>query len=816
MKKGLFFVITLLLFRGAVSHAQDSDNRQLWLVTARVTTNSTYQKDTVKVYTAENYSSEITIHSTSTTNASGTVTAVVENQAEDPSKEFWFDTDSGDPVNIMVSGGGTVVSSSEYTEKINGKVLNSDIGTDNASGSDIPGATIQLYFTGDGESVDIGMTIMCKMHAKGKLLRDGEWQDYGSDYDYSINCYGGGDNSSGECKITKTGKGYQANCRISERKNIHTVDGTENRTSETTVQVTIAPYKESDKPVITLQGCADPGVGGTETVTATAKPEGGRFKFWVEPSDLLTVSANDATATLTGVTPGQGSLMVEYTTFDGKTAQTSMEASCVRIDSYNQGQAIPQIAFYDIDGKKKNGLLTVPVSGQPGNAAELVKFEAADPGVLSAVGTGSEVTLQGIRTGKTTLQAKNKCGSEIGPAVEVEVVNCDDETIATLERMKKVAMENLLEAASELQRVAGSKEFEKARDELVSSTATLLAKAGLTIIASGKSPSKAVTVATEIADKGSALSEMIASSNPDELRNNVGKTVAGESFEKIVENQFGEVVGDACGKSLSAIFGVDEVQKAADEFGKNIGEILKHEEVMKGVAENYEQAYKNYQAIISRLQFCSRTKENTGTQNNPPSDQKPAPQNQNPQQNQTQQNQTQKNEGQTVDQPQNGEQGNEPPGNDDDVMVDPEPPVVPPKQVGLPYEPKDCGCNKSKDLTVKSADFSTLGTGIKNLGDCVNNFSTTTLQDYKTALQELSGLTEKLSATLKTDAEAFLVQAKESQSQLDDIVKRIKEYDEAGGAFVKQMEKCSESVTAGMEVFKSVEKITLDTISTNY
>lgn len=801
----------MLLLQGAVSLAQETDDRQLWLITAKVTTNSTFQKDTVKSYSGENYSFETTIHSTSTTNASGTITTVVENQAEDPSKEFWYNTDSGDPVSFMVTGGGSQTSSSEYTEKVNGKVLYSDITNGTVSGSDIGGATIQIYFTAEGESVDVGMGIMGKARSKSKVLRDGEWQDYGSDYDYSINCSGGGEASSGNCKITKTGKGYQASCRISESKKNHTVDGTEYRTKETTVQVTVEPYKESEKPVITLGGCADPGVGETATVTATAKPEGGSFKFWVEPSDLMTVSSSDATATLTGVTPGQGVLMVEYTTYDGKTAQASMEASCVRIDSYNQGQPIPQIAFYDIDGKRKKGLITVPVTGQPGNAPELVRFVPADPGVLSAVGTGSEVTMQGVNTGKTTLQAKNDCGSDIGPSVEVEVVNCDDETIATLERMKKVAMENLLEASNALQKMAGSQEFEKARDELVSSTITLLAKAGLTIIASGKSSSKAVSVASEIADKGSALSEMIGSSNPTELRNNVGKTAAGESFEKIVETQFGEAVGDAMGKSLSAVFAIDEVQKAAAEFGKNVGEILKHEDVMEGLAKNYEQAYRNYEAVINRLQFCSRKKDNTGGQNTPPSDQKPAPQNQDPQKNQTQ-----KNEGQTVDPQQNGEPVNEPPATDDDIMIDPEPPVIPPRQVGLPYEPNDCGCGNSKDLTVNAADFTRLGTGIKNLGDCVNNFSTTTVQDYKTALEELSGLTEKLSATMKSDAEAFLKQAKEAQPQLDDIVKRIREYDENGGAFVKQMEMCSGSVTTGMEIFQSVEKITLETVKTNY
>ena len=47
-------------------------------------------------------------------------------------------------------------------------------------------------------------------------------------------------------------------------------------------------------------------------------------------------------------------------------------------------------------------------------------------------------------------------------------------------------MKNLVEATENLQKTAGSKEFEKAPDELVSSTIELLAKAGLIIITSGK------------------------------------------------------------------------------------------------------------------------------------------------------------------------------------------------------------------------------------------------------------------------------------------------------------------------------------------
>ncbi len=109
-----------------------------------------------------------------------------------------------------------------------------------------------------------------------------------------------------------------------------------------------------------------------------------------------------------------------------------------------------------------------------------------------------------------------------------------------------------------------------------------------------------------------------------------------------------------------------------------------------------------------------------------------------------------------------------------------------------------------------------LEVGMKNLGECVEAFRSTSLTDYQQALEELSTLTESLSGILNTDAAAFLLKAKESMPQLDSIVNRVKAYDEAGSAFIKKMDKCPESLTTGMEIFQSVEKITVDSIKTNY
>ncbi|MBN2486871.1 MAG: hypothetical protein JXB34_12925 [Bacteroidales bacterium] len=812
MNKILPFVLCVLLIGCKVLKAQNSDDPQLWLITANISVSKKISRDTISLVSLPNYQSDKEFHQTSQTTANATITAVVENQAENQFAEFFYSSDGDEPVSMHVSGKGTHTSSDRVSESINGKLYSADKRTDHVSGEALHDADIQFIYSEDYKMASVSVKII----ARGKSNAQnyfGEWKDYNSAIeDYLIWCDGGCDYSNDKnCIITKTGTGYTASWSSNENEKAATSNGIQYQTTETNLQITIIPYKESENPVITLNGCTNPGIGEKQTVTATAKPEGGSFKFWLEPSDIITLAANDATATLTGLKAGRGILRVEYTTPDGKIEQTSKEASCVTIDCYNEGKAIPQIALFDVNGKKNSGILTVTVKGEPENVAEIVSFVPENPGVLSAVGTGSEVMLQAVNTGKTTLQAKTECGANTGPAVMVEVVNCDDETIATLERIKKAALENLAVVTKKLQSVAGSEEFIKARDELVSSTRELLAKAGLAIIASGKSPTKAISAATKVADKGSALSEIIASSTPEELKNNIGKPVSGDAFEEIVQNRFEGITGEVWGKTLSAIFAADEVQKASKKFGDNIGQLLKHEEVIKEILELYEKTHRDVQAITALQQRCARQKDNTDDQDIPLAELKPIPKEQTPQSKPTP-----KPETPTIEQPQNNEPLAEAPESDDDILVDPEPPVIPPRMVGLPYEPADCGCNTTKNLSVKSSDFSMMGAGLHNLNECVKNFSNNVLPDYQLALKELSELTETLSATLKTDADAFLVQAKESQPQLDAIVARIKAYDNAEQVFLNQMEKCPESITSGMDILQSVEKITIESIKTNY
>lgn len=549
-----------------------------------------------------------------------------------------------------------------------------------------------------------------------------------------------------------------------------------------------------ERAEVTLVGCSELGAGEQGKVTASGKPGGGTYEFWVEPSDLMAVDASGATATLTGSRPGRGTLYVEYTSPDGARAEASKPASMVRIYDYNGGEAIPQIPLYDIDGNKLSGKLTIPYGSEPDEAQELVDFVSANPAVFTAAATADNIDLQGAKPGKTTLEARDNCGNTTGPIVDVEVVNCDKETVEALKRMKQAAIENLQEAAKNLQKVAGSKEFEKARDDLVSSTVNLLAKAGMTIITSGETPSAAVNTVTDIAEAGAAVSDMIASGSKEEFYGNALKTAYDE-------------LG---GKVIGAILGVAEVQQAAQRFGENIGQILSHEDVLKSAMENWEKADKDLKRIEQLQQICKEDKTEPQKKEEPKADQTPEPTKPTPPTEPKPKTENPPAKEQPTEEPTPPEPGDEEP------PISPPPPTSEPRQVGLPYSPEECGCEKTKSINVSAADFSTLQSGLKNIGDCVDKFNSISVTDYTSTLKELSALTDTLKTASDGDPAIFGVKAKEAKPRLDSLIERTKSYDDAGKTFLKQFEKCPESVTTGMDVLKSALTVTVDSISTKY
>lgn len=771
-----------------------NQDRGLWLLTAKITQSRTMQLDTVIIIEEENFHWKEERHVSLRTVTHGQVTAVIKNQAEDPATEFQYDSDSGDPGTITVSGDGMHTESSRYEKTINGKLTNADIRDINVSGSASPGATIMFYYSPDSKNTSVGISINAKGTDNGRRFFN-EWKDYSSERDkYILSCSGGCDVSGDKgCNITKTSTGYQATYRKTENKQRHTANGTEFITSENTLEITIKPYKEPDKPEVTLYGCSELSTEEQGEVFASGKPEGGKFRFWVEPGNLMEVQSDgESSAILTGKTPGKGTLYVEYTSPLGKTNTKSQPASCVKIENYNGGQAIPQIPLYDLEGKKLSGVLRVPLSAQPSNIEELVDFVPADKSFLSATGLSGAVELTGSRPGKTTLQAQTNCGNTTGPAVDVEVVNCTDETIARLEKQKQSAIENLKIAASDLQKLAGSKEFEKARDDLVASTWDLLTKVGVTIIAGGKTTGTAHTAA-QIANYTVGLSDWIGSQSHEERFINGVKLAAGKIW----------------GAAAGTLANMTSIAEAADRFYKNIAEIKLHEQDVKSASESWDKALNALKDVENRQQLCKRDKPQPKKTEEPKTDRTPEPSKPTPPKEPKPKTDTPPAKEQTTEEPTPPEPGDKEPPT-------PPPPTSEPRQVGLPYSPEDCGCDKAKEITINSTGISAIQAGVKNLGDCVEEFNSTAVPDFTETLRELSALTDALMVAAEGDPELFRMKARDAKPKLDSLIERTKSYDTAGKTFMKQFEKCPESVTTGMEVFKSALTVTIDSITTKY
>ena len=772
------------------------------------------QRDTLITFMAGNKKWDKEKHTIVKTVSSGVISAVIENQAEIPDREFVFDSDYAEQVNLTVTGQGSHSESSNYVETIDGTMVDADTRDINVSGADLPKTSVQFYYSDDSKSVSISTGINAKGSDKGRMFDD-EWKDYGGDIDqYYISCVGGCDISSDKnCKITKTGSGYQATWKSNENTKRHSVDGTAFITRETTLNVTISPYKEPDKPEVSLYGCSDLGAEEQRDVMASGKPEGGKYRFWVEPDNLLKVESDgESSAMLTGATPGKGMLYVEYTSPEGKTNTASQPASCVKIENYNGGQAIPQIALFDVDGEKLPGVLKIPVSAQPSNIEELVDFVPADKTVLSAVGLSREVELTGYRDGKTTLQAKTNCGDDAGPAVLVEVVNCSDETKAKLAEEMRIAKEAQQQAYKEIANILGSEDFARAADRIAESTGNLAIKMGGAIIGSlsGGKADAGVRTAAKIYGVGSNLLDF------------VNGLAAGENMAT-ASNMAQMIVELGGTDNQQAVASAIETIQAAYEFGEDLGSLISTDRQLKEAVKWAEHWNKYIEDVVRRQRICRDSDEEPKGTEQPPKDPKakeqppkdPVPPKTDPEKPTPQ---PDKPKPKTDEPPVDDPTGDDPTGDDPgDTEIPPVPPKGEPKPIGLPFAPsEDCGCKSSKDLIGNESGLSDLESGLTNLGKCVEDFSTGPLTDYVNTLKGWKEVSSTLDNAIKAGPEELKKVAGEAAPRIKLLLGDTKSFDEAGRVFYENFKSCPESTSSGVVLMKSAFNVTVDSITTKY
>lgn len=544
---------------------------------------------------------------------------------------------------------------------------------------------------------------------------------------------------------------------------------------------------------VTLAGCFVVAEGGQGQVTASGSPAGGTYAFRVIPPEAMKVRARGATATLSGGSPDQGTLFVDYTTPDGQVVEASHALASVRIEAVNGGAAVPEIPLYDIDGKKLPGVLEVPIKVVPAAAADMLDFVADDPAVLSLANVGNAIALQGLGAGKTVVQARTSCGERFGPAVQVDVVNCDKATIAKLEEMMKIAADSWKTSAKDFSAAMDSKEFRESSEQIATATAQLARKTAVAVIGSAAGyGDKVAAGAKGVADvigKLDAIADVLTDAVTGAGALDSGVDVAGLAAE-FSGKQFAQTV-----------FDTNDVVKAASEFGQHLGNLKGQTDRMAEAAKWMDHWNKVMQDIARRQKIC-RKKETPSQEKKPPTEAekpKPTPKSDPKKTTPTTTPSTTPTTPTTTTPP-----GETPPGTE----LPPTPPADPPRQVGLPYDKSDCGCGKTQALSQTAAGFASVSTGFGNLLDCVERFRATGLEPYAAALQEMPAVFEKLGTAAKTGGQALKEAAKTALPSVRSFQDRAKAFQTAGLTFNDSFQSCPKSTEAAVSYLQSAKDYT--------
>ena len=225
----------------------------LWLLNANVNYSYVMNSDTSTNIDAGGHSMAEEHSETAEIATNGRVIAVIENMAEDPSKDFSYNTDMADPVAIIVSGSGIMNEYSEYEETIDGSLINADIRSDNVSGYANPGASIQFDYSDDYKYAGIGVSIKATGQYTGRMFFY-EWSDYGSEYDdYGLSSSAGGSPEDG-CSITRIDTaGYNAVYSKVESSEEANLNGTRHITTNRSMSMSIRPYNPQTLDVKEVQ-----------------------------------------------------------------------------------------------------------------------------------------------------------------------------------------------------------------------------------------------------------------------------------------------------------------------------------------------------------------------------------------------------------------------------------------------------------------------------------------------------------------------------------------------------------------------------------
>ncbi|WP_049629018.1 hypothetical protein [Cellvibrio sp. pealriver] len=394
-------------------------------------------------------------------------------------------------------------------------------------------------------------------------------------------------------------------------------------------------YKSgAEDPEVAFNACLHLAKDETREVSAEGSPENGNYQFTASPADVLAITRQQKnSATIQGKTPGKGEVTVDYTV-KGKTASATIAGSVVELVNINNGSAIPKLGIYDEHGKQIRTFYSFPLTLNPVDG--FVQMTLANDTIASVTNTATSIQIQPVKTGKTLLQAKTLCGSDIGEPTAIEIVRCDDEVQEKLRTKKEEYKQRTDTIVKRITGLTGDSEFQRAATEIADTTKDMAIKTGESIINTlsfGEAQQ-----AKFAASKGIHLSQQIVINNQRlevagtlwDSYNAVGdaQTAFANPDDMTAQAKFyiGTAVLVAQNQAIALGKTYGEAYLAAEKFGKDLGILAGVADQLAELEPQHSKLIKEYIQISDRLAYCEKTPPPKEDQPLPPQPEESEPQ----------------------------------------------------------------------------------------------------------------------------------------------------------------------------------------------
>lgn len=391
-------------------------------------------------------------------------------------------------------------------------------------------------------------------------------------------------------------------------------------------------YKSgSEDPEVALDACLHLAKDEIREIVAQGSPADGDYRFTAKPADVLSIpSQHNNSAQIQGKTPGKGDVTVDYT-LKGKTASTTVAGSVVELVNINNGAVIPKLGIYDAEGKKISTFYQFPLALNPVDG--FVQMALAKDTIASVTNTPTSIQIQPITTGKTLLQAKTLCGSNIGDPIPIEIVRCDDEVQEQLRAKKEEYKQRTDAIVKRITGLTGDSEFQRAGTEISKTTQDMAIKTAESIINTlsfGETQQVAfaakngIHLSQKIIVNAQALEITGTAWDVKNLYDDIQEArKTPDDFQAIAKPAVSALVllGQNQAIALGKTYG--EAYLAAEKFGQDLGILVGVADQLAELEPQHNKLIKEYIQISDRLAYCEKSPPPKADQPRPPEPPKP-------------------------------------------------------------------------------------------------------------------------------------------------------------------------------------------------